>query len=198
MVGGLVQQEDLRVHQDEPGQVDAGLLPAGEIGEGLGPELLFDAQAGAHLFQSRLDLIAAAGLKGHLEAVIAVQQGPVRPGQLLGQGVELPLHGPQLVKGGPEHVLHGEPRRVDRDLGDEAHAPPGGDDDVAAVRPLLAGEDAEEGGLPRAVAAQDAHPLTGIHLKGEAVQHRLADLVLLDQVSDCDLDHVKLSFFKIL
>jgi hypothetical protein len=36
MVGGLVQQQDVRILQNEPAQVHPGLLPAGEAVEGLG------------------------------------------------------------------------------------------------------------------------------------------------------------------
>ena len=58
------------------------------------------------------------------------------------------------------------PRRVARGQGNGA-----------AVGLLLAVEDAEEGGLPRPVLPQDAHPLPGVHLEGEAGEHRLAHLV---------------------
>ena len=95
----------------------------------------------------------------------------------MGQVLHLLLHGPQVVEGGAEHVLHRKACRVHGNLGDEAQTLAGGDDHVPAVRPLLAGEDAEEGGLARAVAAQDAHPLPGVHLEGQAVEHRLAQLV---------------------
>ena len=54
---------------------------------------------------------------------------------------------------------------------------PGGMMTSPPVGLLLAGEDAEEGGLPRPVFSQDAHPLAGVHLEGEAVQNRLAHLV---------------------
>ena len=58
----------------------------------------------------------------------------------------------------------------------------------------LAGENPEEGGLPRAVPAQDSYPLPGVHLKGQTVQHRLPDLVFLYQVFYGDLDHGYLPF----
>ena len=39
MVRRLVQEQDLRVYQDQPGQVDAGLFPAGELGEVFCPKV---------------------------------------------------------------------------------------------------------------------------------------------------------------
>ena len=177
VVGGLVQKEDLSVHQDEAGQVDPGLFPAGEVGERLGPEGLVDAQAGADLLQAGLYLVPAAGLEGGLEAVIPGQQVRVAGGQLGGEGLHLPLHLLQVVEGGAQHVLHSVPSGVDGDLGDEPQALARGQGNGAAVGLLLAGEDAEEGGLPRSVLPQDAHPLPGVHLEGEAGEHRLAHLV---------------------
>ena len=177
VVGGLVQQQDLRVHQDQAGQVDPGLLAAGQVGKELFPERLLNAQTGADLLQPGLGLIAAPGLEGHLEPVVPGQQVLVSPGELVGQLLHLLLHGLQVVEGRPKDLLHGKARGKDRDLGDEAHALAGGDDHITAVGMLLAGEDSEESGLARAVPAQDAHPLAGVHLEGEAVEDRLTHLV---------------------
>ena len=73
-------------------------------------------------------------------------------------------------EGGMEDVLHGIARRIDRDLGDQADAAVFGDGDAALVGLQLAGEDPEEGGFARAVAAQEAHALSGLDLEGDAVQ----------------------------
>ena len=48
MVGGLVQQQDVRVLQNEPGQVHPGLLPAGEGVEELGAHGGGDVQTVGH------------------------------------------------------------------------------------------------------------------------------------------------------
>ena len=72
-------------------------------------------------------------------------------------------------EGGLEHVLHGEAHRVHWDLGDQAQPPSAGNDHIALVGLQLPGENAEEGGLARAVAAQQSHPLPGLHLEGDAV-----------------------------
>ena len=57
VVGGLVQQQDLRVHQDQTGQVDPGFLSPGEIGKVFVPEGPLNAQTGADFLQPGLDLI---------------------------------------------------------------------------------------------------------------------------------------------
>ena len=190
VVGGLVQQEDLGVHQDQTGQVDPGLLAAGQVGKELFPEGFFNAQTGTDLFQPGLGLVAAPGLKGHLEPVVPGQQVLVPAGELVGEVVHLLLHGFQVVEGRPQNVLHRKAHGVDRDLGDEAQPLAGGDDHIAAVGKLLAGEDSEEGGLTRAVAAQDAHPLAGVHLEGKTVEDGLTHLVFFCDFSYRNIDHV--------
>ena len=82
-----------------------------------------------------------------------------------------------MVEGRAQHILHRKALWVHGNLRDEAQTLARGDKHLAAVGLLLAGQDPEEGGLARAVAAQDAHPLTGVHLEGQAVQHRFAYLV---------------------
>ena len=49
VVGGLVQQEDVGILQNQAGQVDPGLLPAGEGGKKLPPHVLGNLQAIAYL-----------------------------------------------------------------------------------------------------------------------------------------------------
>ncbi len=63
VVGGLVQQEDVGILQNQAGQVDPGLLPAGEGGKKLPPHVLGNLQAIAHLIQLRLGIVAAPRLK---------------------------------------------------------------------------------------------------------------------------------------
>ena len=64
-----------------------------------------------------------------------------------------------------------------------------GDDRLALVGLQLPGEDAEEGALPRAVAAQQAHPLPLVDLEGDAVQYILPDLKGLYQSLSLNIDH---------
>ena len=83
-------------------------------------------------------------------------------------------------EGGIQHILHSEAHRVHRDLGDESQAAALGDDHIPLVVVQLPGEDLEQGGLSRAVTAQKAYPLPGLHLEGDAAQYVVSDLKGLD------------------
>ena len=135
-------------------------------------------------------MVSAPRLKGGGELVIALHDA-------LG-GVVSHLH-PQLgqllfnlveaFKGGVQHVLHGVPLGVDGNLGDEAHPLAGGDGDGALIRLHLPGDDAEDGGLAGAVAAQQPHPLPGIHLEGKPVQDFSAHFKFFDQAGQLYINH---------
>jgi len=117
VVGGLVQQEDVGILQNQAGQVDPGLLPAGEGGKKLPPHVLGNLQAIAHLIQLRLGIVAAPRLKSGGEGVVPPEQGGVCVGaHLLGEAGHLGLHGVKPVKGRLKHILHGVGGRVNRDL----------------------------------------------------------------------------------
>ena len=190
VVGGLVQQQDVGVLQDQPAQVHPGLLPAGEPVEELFPHPRADLKAAAHLVLPGVGVIAAPGLEGGGELVVPAQQGgvlpPLHPG---GQLLHLLLHLPQGAEGGVQYILHRVAGGVDRDLGDQAHPLVRGQDHLPLVPVQLAGEDAQQGGLAAAVLAQQSHPLAGVHLKGEPVQYFFADLKFLDQAGNGDIDH---------
>ena len=83
-------------------------------------------------------------------------------------------------EGGVQHVLHGEAHGVHRDLGDKPQAAALGDDHIPLVIVQLPGEDFEQGRLSRAVTAQKSHPLSSLHLEGDAVQYVVSDLKGLD------------------
>ena len=114
---GLIQQQNVRILQNQAGQVDPGLLPAGEGGKKLPPHVLGNLQAIAHLIQLRLGIVAAPRLKSGGEGVVPPEQGGVCVGaHLLGEAGHLGLHGVKPVKGRLKHILHGVGGRVNRDL----------------------------------------------------------------------------------
>ena len=190
VIGGLVQQEDVGVLQNEPCQVDAGLLPAGQRVKGPLTHILPDAQTVAHLVQPGLRIIASSGLKGGGELVVPGHDGGVgvlaHPGRQVRQ---LPLHGVEGCEGGVQHVPHGVALRVDGDLGDQPDAFARGNGHRALIRVHLPGHHAEDGGLARAVPAQQAHPLPLVDLEGEAVQYSFADLKLFHQAGKLYVYH---------
>ena len=116
-LGAGVQQEDVGILQNQAGQVDPGLLPAGEGGKKLPPHVLGNLQAIAHLIQLRLGIVAAPRLKSGGEGVVPPEQGGVCVGaHLLGEAGHLGLNGVKPVKGRLKHILHGVGGRVNRDL----------------------------------------------------------------------------------
>ena len=170
VVGGLVQQEDIRVLQNQPGQIDPGLFPAGEGGEALGPHVRRDIQAVADLVALRLGVVAPRRLKGGGQGPVALEQGRVAvPLHLPGELGHLVLHGLELVEGRLQHVLHGVVRGIDGNLGDEPQPLARGDAHLPLVVVQLPGENLEQGGFACAVLAQKAHPLPLVHLKAQAV-----------------------------
>ena len=92
-------------------------------------------------------------------------------------------------EGRVQHIPHRIPFRVYRDLGDQPQPLARGDGNGTLVGVDLPGHHAENGGLARAVAAQQAHPLPLVDLEGEAVQNSFADLELLDQAGKLYVNH---------
>ncbi len=190
VVGGLVQQQDVGVLQDEPGQVDPGLFTAGQSVERARAHVRPDAQAVADLVQPGLGVIAAPRFESGGELVVTGHHLEVRglshPG---GQLRQLPLHGVEGGESGVQHVPDGISLRVDGDLGDEPQPLARRDGYTALVRRHLARHDAEDGGLARAVPAEQAHPLPLVHLEGKSVQYPFADLELFDEAGELYIDH---------
>ena len=191
VVGGLVQQQNVRVLQDEAAQVHPGLLPAGEAVEQLGPLAVRNGQAVCDLVHRHVGVVAAEGLEPLAEGAVPLQNGGIAlPGGHPGlQGPHLLRQALQPGKGGAQHVLHRVAGGIDGDLGDQAHPPALADDHAALVIVQLAGQYLEQGGLAGAVAAQQTHPLPLVHLEGEAVQHVLPHLKGLHQVVYLNLNH---------
>ena len=191
MVGGLVQQEDVRILQNEPAQIHPGLLPAGEAGEELGAHLRGNGQAVCHLAHCRVRIIPADALKLGGQLPVPAQSGLAVVPRRHGGGQPLHLLRQLLVagEGGVQNVVHRVPLGIHGDLGDEAQAAVFGDHHLALVGLQLPGENPEEGGLPRAVSAQQAHPLAGLDLEGHAVQNVVPYFKGFFQFIDADFYH---------
>ena len=124
MVGGLVQQQDVRILQNQAAQVHPGLFPAGKLVEQPAPHIVGNGQAIGHLADGHIRIVSAEHLKPLGKTAIALQNGRVclsrrhAARQILhfgGQGVEPP-------EGRAQHIVHGIPLRVHRDLRDQTHA----------------------------------------------------------------------------
>ena len=196
MVRGLVQKQDVRVLQNEAAQVHPGLLPAGEAVEQLLSLLRGDGKAVGDFIHRHVRVIAPEDLEPLGKGPVAPQQRRVRFSRRHAalQGLHFPCQAFQPGEGGAEHVLHGVPRRVDGDLGDEPQPVAVGDGNLSLVVVQLSRQYAKQGGFARAVPAQQAHPLPLVNLKGQAVQDVVPHLKGLDQGVDLYLNHSVLSF----
>ena len=74
VVRRLVQQEDVRILQNQAAQIDPGLFAAGQSGEFPLAHLLRNAKAVAHLADAHVQIVAAGLLKTGGQTVIAAQK----------------------------------------------------------------------------------------------------------------------------
>ena len=157
MVGRLVEEQDVGLHEQEPGQGDAAALAAGEHGHG------------------GIGRRTAQGLHGSLEVAVEVP-GVVlvdlllEAGLLGDQGVHIGVRGAELVA---DRVVAGQEvddrldafaDGLDHGLGrvelgvllQQADAVALADGDLADIALVLPGDDGEQGRLARAVEPEDA------------------------------------------
>ena len=192
MVRRLIQQQNLRILQNQPPQVDAGFFPAGEALEELPALCVRDGKAVGDLVHLYVRVIAAQTPETFRQGVVAAQQlFPALPG----------LHAPfqlfhltgqfaQTRKRGAQHVFHGKFRRIDRNLGDQPDPASRRERQLPGIVIQFPGQDFEQRGLSGPVAAQKPHPFPLFNLKGQAVQQRLPHLKGFYQVFALYLNHV--------
>ena len=142
VVGRLVEQQDVRVAEQRGGEEGARLLAAGEAVERpVGGEVL-DPEPAPDLLGTRLGRPGAGDLCALERVRVSVEVAGVLEG-----GERLP----RLAQGVVEERVDAAAGRLLREVADGRGAR-----DRAAVGPLTAGEDAEEGGLAGAVGADEA------------------------------------------
>ena len=190
MVRRLVEQQDVRLLEQQARQVHARLFAAGQAVKFPAAHFGRDAKAVADLVDFRVLLIAAARQIGVAQAVIFAQ---IRSGSILFERFFQFLHPAlqrgQRNKGRAQHILNGKSGRIDRDLGDEAQLLSGGDVDLAGIGGQLPRQQAEQRRLAAAVAAHDADAFALVNVKAQSVQQGLADLKGLDQLVYRNIDH---------
>ena len=170
VVRRLVEQQDVRVLEDEPRQIHARFLPAGEALERLRAHFGGNVQTVGHAIALKLHVIPAAGAERLLQPVILLEQrGIIVLRHAHRERSELFLDRIQRAVRVAQHVLGRPVLRVDRDLGDEPQPSSGGDADLAGVRQQLAAQKPEERGFAAAVAAEDPDALPGVHVERDAV-----------------------------
>ena len=166
VVRRLVEQENVRVLEDEPREVHARFLPAGETVERLRAHRGRDVQTVGDAVALVLHVVPAEAAEIFRQAVVLREQGGgVVRRHARGELVHARFHIVEPPVRLAQHVLRRPAVGVDGDLRDQPQPPPGGDGHGAGVRLQLARKDAEKRRLAAAVAPEDAHALPGVDVK---------------------------------
>ena len=171
MVGGLVQHQDVRLRHERTGERDTALLATGELADlsvvGRAGELVERGpDAGVEIPAVLMDDLL-------LEFLVA-------PG-VSGEGFVLVDEIQDMASALAHGVVHRLVGGEFKGLGQVAHDGAALARDQSVVGLQLPGEDAEEGGLAGAIAADESHPISGSQAKGGVVEEN-AFVVLQDEV----------------
>ncbi len=178
VVGGLVEEQHVRVLHEERRESQPRALAAGETRDGLVLAATEAEGEGARVLAGAAFVPAAPRevlqqLRVPLDGVVALGHALRRLGQFGLQRVE-------LVEGRVEDAAHGGalredgvlPQRADTYAVRAAHLP--------AVRVVLPGEEAQQGRLARPVAPHQREAVPGAHREVHAVQHDVMTVFLVD------------------
>ena len=186
VVGGLVQHQKVGLGQQDSGQAQPGLFPAGEQAGGLVLPSLGKAQSGQHPLDQAGPLIAPLPLEALGQAgVFPVQrvQGLgvlVALGDLLLQMAQLGLQGLQGIEH-PAQFLQHRPLAGDiRLLGQEPHRGAPEHRHRALVGLHLPGQNLEQGGFAAAVYPHQPHAAALLQGEVHFLEHLVHDEALAD------------------
>ena len=141
MVGRLVQQQQVGARQHEPGQVDPGLFAARQAHEGTLLHIGVDLQTAGHAVIGHLQVVAAAHLKGGLQAAVAVEVHLLPIGHKSFHAAHLIAHALQIGKCLPQDLPDGGVGVIDRQLFQQSQSGTLVDGYHAAIVLLQAGND---------------------------------------------------------
>ncbi len=174
VVGGLVENEDRRVLQQQLGQQHLGALAAAELGDVAVEADLAEAEAVGHLFDFGVDDVKAAVLQQVLDIadILHHRLEVVRRGRshFIVEGQHLGLQLVHALEGVAQDVADGPALAQAGLLFQVANRHPARPFDPPGVRLQLAGDDVEEGRLSLAVGADEADMLAPEQPEGGAVQ----------------------------
>ena len=177
MVRRLVEQEEIRLGDDEPRERGPRLLPAGQGGRRLGPFVAGEPEAGQGLVDAVVEGVAAEDVELVLEVRIAGRldvAGVLHLGQPGRHRLEM---GRSMADRCPE-VRSGHERVVEMGLlGEQAERQAALPVDGARVRLVAARRQAEQGRLARSVGPDQADPVVdGDRGRHVVEDHERADL----------------------
>ena len=187
VVGRLVQQQQIRLLEQQLRQQCARALAAAQMRQLLAVLILVEAQPAEHLADAHLVVIAAGHLEGGLRMAILVEQrgdsrhrraarprpgdAPTRPARRPGRAA-----GRRRVSIASCRVIVASRWRVLRQIADRQ---PALANDIAAGRWLGAGQNAQQGGLARAVRADHADAVACFDAEIHAAKTSSAPYALL-------------------
>ncbi len=185
VVGRLVEEQHVGVEGEDAGEGDAHLPAAAEALGGAVVGVGADAEAGENRLGAGFQVVAAAVLELLLGVAVALEER----GELLvpHRLAHLRLHGADLLAeldgagAGGHHLLQGRAAGHLADvLGEVADDRLLGAADLAGVGLLLAGDQAEDGGLAGAVGADQAAAGAGEDLEARVLEQDLGAVLLAD------------------
>ena len=175
VVGGLVQQQGLRVREQDPGQLDPAALPPGQGGQRLGQHPVGQSQAGGDRRGLGLRGVPAEQGEPFFQLAVAAHRGVAPRGPAVGHLLFGGAHGrAQLIQpAAGQHPVQGQAfhvpgPRVLRQVADARRAP-----HAARRRERLTGEHPGQRGLARAVAAHQPDLVARGDLEARVGQQQL-------------------------
>ena len=176
MIGRLVQQQNVRFFQQQPGQIYTGFLAAGQAVKFLAPLLRRNAKAVADFVHLYVHVVSAAGLEPVGQGIVLPELGVCGAVcHFAFQQLHLLTYPQNIRIGRAQHILYGIALREPGYLRDQAQLFVGVHVDLAGIVVHLPGEDVEERGLAAAVAAQNGDALPFLNLEGQVFQKIFAD-----------------------
>ncbi len=176
VVGGLVQDEEAGLLQQELGDGKAGLLPPAELINLLIKAMLRKAHTGEDGIDFHLDLVAVPGQKRVLQFSITLSQGNIL--RLLRHFLRGFLHFFfQLVDIGKDgaHLLQDRIPLLEAGVlplvADGKATPP---DHRPLIRQKLPGDDIQQGGLPRSIDTHQADAVPVLDAGGDLPEDEVA------------------------
>ena len=168
VVGGLVQEQEVRIVHQGPGQKNPPLHPRRQKPE-LG--ILIQSSPCDHRFHSLVIMPGAGCLYLVLDPFELSQQAVIAaPGDLQGKVVVFSEQFQMLPAAGGHDVIDRSRQVVGDILGQHGDPDLAALNDLACVRNDLAGQQLHQGRFARAVPAQQADPFAGLDLERDAVQ----------------------------
>ena len=185
MVGGLVQQQQIRFRQQHAAQAQSGALAAGEQRGQLPLLLLAEAQARQHPLHRGSPAVAVGPLEVPRQLIVlaaqAVQKCLVMAhvGHLLLQGAELLLHRHHRLKDALQLLQHRAALAHLALLGKVPQLQTLLHGDGTAVGTFQPGDNLHQRGLAAAVDAHQAHALAVLQHQGRIPEHLVGAEALL-------------------